>query len=114
MSTLDGRAALVASATRGAGRGIARMLGAAGAIVYCTGRSVQGKPATRSRTETIEETAEMVAAEGGEGRWVPVDHTVASEVESLFTRVRDEARFESKYRTDAARIARAMRSGSTP
>ncbi|MCY4511164.1 MAG: short-chain dehydrogenase, partial [Acidobacteria bacterium] len=51
--------AVVAGATRGAGRGIARMLGAAGATVYCTGRSVRGRPATAGRPETIEETAEL-------------------------------------------------------
>jgi NAD(P)-dependent dehydrogenase (short-subunit alcohol dehydrogenase family) len=62
MKTLQHRVALVAGATRGAGRGIARGLGEAGAIVYCTGRSVRGKPATRGRRETIEETAEMVTS----------------------------------------------------
>ena len=66
---LKGKVALVAGATRGAGRGIACMLGEAGATVYCTGRSVSGKPATRSRPETIEETAEMVTARGGQGLW---------------------------------------------
>ena len=60
---LHGQVAVVAGATRGAGRGIARMLGAAGATVYCTGRSVRGSPATAGRPETIEETAEMVTAE---------------------------------------------------
>ena len=64
---LKGKIAVVAGATRGAGRGIACMLGEAGATVYCTGRSVRGKPATKSRTETIEETAEMVTARGGIG-----------------------------------------------
>ena len=64
--------AIVAGATRGAGRGIARMLGAAGATVYCTGRSVRGRSATPGRPETIEETAELVTAEGGAGlRSVP-------------------------------------------
>ena len=64
---LRDRVAVVAGATRGAGRGIARMLGAAGATVYCTGRSVEGRPATAGRPETIGETAEMVTAEGGRG-----------------------------------------------
>ena len=84
------RVAVVAGATRGAGRGIARMLGAAGATVYCTGRSVQGLPATLGRPETIEETAEMVTAEGGRGIALRSDHTVEAEVEQLFARVRIE------------------------
>ena len=87
---LRGQVAVVAGATRGAGRGIARMLGAAGAAVYCTGRSVRGKPATEGRPETIEETAEMVTAAGGRGVAVRTDHTVESEVERLFERVRAE------------------------
>lgn len=66
------------------------MLGEAGATVYCTGRSVRGKPATANRPETIEETAEMVTARGGVGVSVQVDHTVASQVQALFERVRKE------------------------
>ncbi len=84
------RVTVVAGATRGAGRGIARMLGAAGATVYCTGRSVRGHPATPGRPETIEETAEMVTAEGGRGFAIRTDHTLESEVEQLFARIRDE------------------------
>ena len=87
---LRDRVAVVAGATRGAGRGIARMLGAAGATVYCTGRSVRGRPATAGRSETIEETAEMVTAEGGHGIAVRTDHTVETEVERLFARIRKE------------------------
>ena len=87
---LHDQVAVVAGATRGAGRGIARMLGAAGATVYCTGRSVRGHAATAGRPETIEETAEMVAAEGGRGIAVRTDHTVEPEVERLFARVREE------------------------
>ena len=87
---LRDQVAVVAGATRGAGRGIARMLGAAGATVYCTGRSARGRPATPGRPETIEETAELVAAEGGRGIPVRVDHTVESEVERFFARVRAE------------------------
>ena len=67
------------------------MLGAAGATVYCTGRSVRGgHPATAGRTETIEETAAMVTADGGRGIAVRTDHTVESEVERLLKRVRAE------------------------
>ncbi|MYH27319.1 MAG: SDR family NAD(P)-dependent oxidoreductase [Acidobacteria bacterium] len=87
---LRDRVAVVAGATRGAGRGIARMLGAAGATVYCTGRSTLGRPATEGRPETIEETAEMVTAEGGRGIAVRTDHTVEGEVARLFARVRAE------------------------
>lgn len=87
---LEDRVAVVTGATRGTGRGIARMLGAAGATVYCTGRSVKGRPATTGRPETIEETAEMVAAEGGMGIAVRTDHTVEAEVGRLFDRVRSE------------------------
>ena len=53
---LSGKIAVVAGATRGAGRGIACMLGEAGATVYCTGRSVRGKPSTKGRPETTDET----------------------------------------------------------
>ena len=89
---LSGRVAVVAGATRGAGRGIARALGEAGAVVYCTGRSVHGAPSAYNRPETIEETAEMVEAAGGAGVAVRVDHTVEAEVESLFCARRARAR----------------------
>lgn len=88
---LRGKVAVVAGATRGAGRGIARMLGAAGATVYCTGRSVRGRPATPGRPETLEETAELVTTDGGQGIAVRTDHTIEPEVEQLFARVRAEA-----------------------
>src|SRR3989442_10025177 len=84
---LTGLVAVVAGATRGAGRGIARALGEAGATVYCTGRSVRGKPSAYGRPETIDETADMIAAAGGTAIAVRVDHTVESEVEALFARV---------------------------
>jgi len=84
---LAGRVAVVAGATRGAGRGIARGLGEAGAIVYCTGRSVRGQPSPYARPETIDETAEMIAAAGGTAIPVRVDHAVESEVEALFDRI---------------------------
>ncbi|QDE67695.1 short-chain dehydrogenase [Myxococcus xanthus] len=90
MKPLEGRVALVAGATRGAGRGIATMLGEAGATVYCTGRSVRGQPATGSRPETIEETAEIVDAKGGRGIAVRVDHSVELEVEALCARIQRE------------------------
>jgi NAD(P)-dependent dehydrogenase (short-subunit alcohol dehydrogenase family) len=90
MTALKGRVAVVAGATRGAGRGIACALGEAGATVYCSGRSVKGKPATDNRPETIEETAEMVTARGGVGIHARTDHTIPGEVQSLFERVKEE------------------------
>jgi NAD(P)-dependent dehydrogenase (short-subunit alcohol dehydrogenase family) len=87
---LVGKVAVVAGATRGAGRGIACMLGAAGATVYCTGRSVRGRPIRADRPETIEETAELVAAHGGVSVPVQVDHTDREQVRALFERVRAE------------------------
>jgi NAD(P)-dependent dehydrogenase (short-subunit alcohol dehydrogenase family) len=80
MQPLKGKVAVVAGATRGAGRGIACVLGEAGATVYCTGRSVRGKPTTADRPETIEETAERVSARGGVGIYAQVDHTVEASV----------------------------------
>lgn len=88
---LEGRVALVAGATRGAGRGIARALGEAGATVYCSGRSVRGRPATGSRPETIEETAELVTAAGGRGIAARCDHADAAAVAGLLERIRMEA-----------------------
>ncbi|GEB34067.1 hypothetical protein BPA01_36470 [Brevibacillus parabrevis] len=64
---LQGKVAVVAGGTRGAGRGIAIGLGEAGATVYVTGRSVRGQPSDMARPETIEETAELVTASGGVG-----------------------------------------------
>jgi NAD(P)-dependent dehydrogenase (short-subunit alcohol dehydrogenase family) len=87
---LDGQVALVAGATRAAGRGIALELAAAGARVWCTGRSTRGAPATPGRPETIEETAELIEAAGGEAVAVRVDHTVEAEVEALAARVRSQ------------------------
>ena len=72
---LAGKIAVVAGATRGAGRGIATGLGEAGATVYCTGRSVPGSPGMKNRPETIHETAELVTARGGRGIAVRVDHS---------------------------------------
>ncbi|MFN2565259.1 MAG: SDR family oxidoreductase [Gemmatimonadaceae bacterium] len=91
---LTGRVALVAGATRGAGRGIACMLGEAGATVYCTGRSVRGSPNMTGyfagRPENIDETAEMVDAYGGIGIPVRVDHLVPEQVKALIHRIRTE------------------------
>ena len=79
--------AVVAGATRGAGRGIARALGEAGATVYCTGRSLRGSPSPYKRPETVEETAEMIIAAGGSAVALRVDHTVEEDVEALFHRI---------------------------
>jgi NAD(P)-dependent dehydrogenase (short-subunit alcohol dehydrogenase family) len=84
---LTGRVALVAGATRGAGRGIARALGDAGATVYCTGRSVTGKPSPYGRPETIDETAAMITAAGGAAIALRVDHTNEDAVKALFRRI---------------------------
>jgi NAD(P)-dependent dehydrogenase (short-subunit alcohol dehydrogenase family) len=77
----------VAGATRGAGRGIARALGEAGATVYCTGRSVKGKPSPYGRPETIDETAAMIKAAGGTAIALRVDHTRENDVKALFRRI---------------------------
>ena len=87
---LSGKVAIVTGASRGAGRGIAVTLGAAGATVYVTGRSVKGLATTESLPGTIDETAEMVTARGGAGVAVRCDHTVDSDVEGLFERVQRE------------------------
>jgi NAD(P)-dependent dehydrogenase (short-subunit alcohol dehydrogenase family) len=84
---LTGRVALVAGATRGAGRGIARALGEAGATVYCTGRSVKGKPSPYARPETIDETAAMIKSAGGTAIALRVDHTIERDVKALFRRI---------------------------
>ncbi len=88
--SLKGRVALVAGATRGAGRGIAMELGAAGATVYVTGRTTRARQSEYARPETIEETAELVAAAGGEGIAVQVDHLVPEQVKALVDRIRAE------------------------
>ncbi|MFD4414699.1 SDR family oxidoreductase [Streptomyces sp. NPDC058246] len=88
--TLRGKVALVAGATRGAGRGIAVELGAAGATVYVTGRSTRERRSEYDRPETVEDTADLVTAAGGRGIAVRTDHLVPSEVQALVTRVADE------------------------
>jgi NAD(P)-dependent dehydrogenase (short-subunit alcohol dehydrogenase family) len=94
--SLKGKVAIVAGATRGAGRGIACMLGEAGATVYCSGRSTREHPTTAGyyagRPETIDETAEMVTRYGGAGIPVRTDHLEPEQVQSLLARVRSEQR----------------------
>lgn len=87
---LEGKVALVAGATRGAGRGTAIALGEAGATVYCTGRTTRHRRSDYGRSETIEETAELVTAAGGAGIAVEVDHLHAAEVEQLVRRIDDD------------------------
>lgn len=87
---LRGKVALVAGATRGAGRGIAVQLGAAGATVYVTGRSSGAQRSEMDRPETIEETAALVDQAGGKGIPVRVDHLVPDEVRALVERIERE------------------------
>lgn len=84
---LNGQIAIVAGATRGCGRGIARGLAEAGALVYCTGRSVRGQPSPYGRPETIDDTAAMINDAGGTAVAVRVDHTIEAEVAALIARV---------------------------
>jgi NAD(P)-dependent dehydrogenase (short-subunit alcohol dehydrogenase family) len=87
---LADKVALVAGATRGAGRGIAVQLGAAGATVYVTGRSSGSQRSEMNRPETIEETAALVDKAGGRGIAVRVDHLVPDEVQALVQRIERE------------------------
>jgi NAD(P)-dependent dehydrogenase (short-subunit alcohol dehydrogenase family) len=87
---LRGRVAVVAGATRGAGRGIAAGLGEAGATVVCTGRTTGATRSEYNRAETIEETAALVDSLGGTGIAIAVDHLDHSQVERLAERVRAE------------------------
>jgi NAD(P)-dependent dehydrogenase (short-subunit alcohol dehydrogenase family) len=92
---LTGQVALVAGATRGAGRGIAVELGAAGATVYVTGRTTTDSPSPMQRPETIQETARLVNQAGGTGIAVQVDHTEPEQVRALIERIgRDHARLD--------------------
>ena len=87
---LKGKIALVAGATRGAGRGIAVQLGAAGATVYVTGRTTRSERSEMNRPETIEETAALVDESGGRGVAVQVDHLVPDEVRALVAHIENE------------------------
>src|SRR5262245_8362474 len=89
--TLEGKVALVAGATRGAGRGIAVELGAAGATVYCTGRTTSTESSEMDRPETIEESADLVNHAGGKGIAVQVDHLEPEQVRSLVERIDSES-----------------------
>jgi NAD(P)-dependent dehydrogenase (short-subunit alcohol dehydrogenase family) len=92
---LTGKIALVAGATRGAGRGIAVELGAAGATVYVTGRSTRDRRSEMDRPETIEETAGLVTAAGGTGIAVRVDHLERDQVRALVERIdREQGRLD--------------------
>ena len=84
---LEGQVALVTGATRGAGRGIAIELGAAGATVYCTGRTTRQQRSPLNRPETIEETAELVTSAGGRGIAIQVDHMDMDQVRDLVERI---------------------------
>ena len=86
-TSLAGKVALVAGAIRGAGRGIAVELGAAGATVYCTGRTTRVQRSEMDRPETIEDTAALVDAAGGVGIAVPVDHLAPDHVRDLVARI---------------------------
>jgi NAD(P)-dependent dehydrogenase (short-subunit alcohol dehydrogenase family) len=85
---LRGRVAVVAGATRGAGRGIAAALGEAGATVVCTGRSTRSTRSDYNRAETIEETAELVTHLGGTGVAAAVDHLYPDQVKTLAEQIR--------------------------
>ncbi len=87
---LEGKVALVAGATRGAGRGIAVELGAAGATVYVTGRSTRAQRSEYDLPETIEDTADLVTAAGGTGIAVPTDHLEPEQVRALVARIEAE------------------------
>lgn len=92
---LKGKVALVAGATRAAGRGIAVELGTAGATVYCTGRTIRMQASEMKRPETIEETAELVRQAGGEGIPVQVDHLEPAQVQALVARItREQGRLD--------------------
>jgi len=90
MKSLHGKIALVAGGTRGAGRGIAVELGAAGATVYITGRTTRAERSEYNRPETIEETAELVTKAGGRGIAIQTDHLIFEQVQALIGRIEQE------------------------
>ncbi len=90
MADSDRLIALVTGASRGIGKGIAAVLGEAGAVVYVTGRSVRGQPTTEGLPGTIEDTADLVTKRGGKGIPIRCDHTKDADVEALFERIRRE------------------------
>jgi NAD(P)-dependent dehydrogenase (short-subunit alcohol dehydrogenase family) len=91
MQRLKSRVAIVTGSSRGAGRGIALVLGEEGATVYVTGRSVRGALTNEALPSTsIEDTAELVSARGGVGIPVRCDHAVDTDVEALFEQVRHQ------------------------
>lgn len=92
MGALDGKVALVAGATRGAGRGIALELGAAGAHVYVTGRTTRQQRSEYDRPETIEETAELIEAEGGAATAIGADHLDVAQVRAVVDQIDREHR----------------------
>jgi NAD(P)-dependent dehydrogenase (short-subunit alcohol dehydrogenase family) len=115
---LKGKVALVAGGTRGAGRGIAVELGAAGATVYVTGRSTRDERSEYDRPETIEETAELVDRAGGRGIAVRVDHLEPEQVRTLVGRIEDEQAVWTCWSTTcgvrSASSSGTCRCGSTP
>ena len=110
--TLEGKVALVAGATRGAGRGIAVELGAAGATVYLTGRTTREQQSEYGRPETIEETAALVSAAGGTGIAFRVDRLVADDVRALVERIRAE-QGGSTFSSTTSGAARSFSNGTS-
>jgi len=118
MRSLANTVAVVAGATRGAGRGIACMLGEAGATVYCTGRSIAGSPSPIGRPETIDETAQAVCDRGGNGIAVRVDHSDPASVRALFEKIRVDEKgcldLVVNVMSGDAHLASGMLSGRKP
>ena len=111
--TLQGKVALVAGATRGAGRGIAVELGAAGATVYVTGRTTRDQQSEYERPETIEETAELVSAAGGKGIAVQVDHLVAERGSKHWSSASAPSRAGSTSSSTTSGAAKSCSSGTS-